>query len=253
MTDTDKRGTGNRSCILLRYLPILLLMLLGGTASGQVLNLARNELAAEQAVAALILADIYERAGLKMSATPMPAARANHALLAGKVDGEVARVQSYADKNPSLIKVEPSYYQLTTVAYARSDSRFSINSQEDLLGYRVGIVRGIVHAEVATSQVSNVIVVSNYDQMYEMLRAGRIDVAIDTGANGAYMISKLGMTDIRPAGTLARLDLFHILHPSRRDLVPRLQSVIRRLKDTRQLDKLSRQHELQFLESGMTP
>mgnify|MGYP002776613575 CR=1 FL=1 len=133
---------------LIRYLQIILLIMTGGAASGQEIQLARNELAAEQAVAALILADIYQRSGIKISVTPMPAARANSAALAGKVDGEVARVHSYADKNPLLIKVEPAFYQLTTVAFARSERGITIKSREDLLGLKVGYVRGIVHAEV---------------------------------------------------------------------------------------------------------
>ncbi len=236
-----------------RPLVVLLLLVISGVASGQTLHLARNEFAAEQAVAALVLGDIYARTGLKFTVSPMPGARANSAALAGKVDGEVARVQSYAEKNPTLIKLERPYYYLTTVAYARADSKLSIKSRDDLMGRKVGYVRGIAHAETQAAHLDNVTIISAYDRMYEMLQAGRIDIALDTGANGAYMINKYGLTDIQPVGTLARHDLFHILHPARRDLAPRIQSTIRQLRESRQLDKIVREREEQFLNSGMTP
>jgi polar amino acid transport system substrate-binding protein len=224
-----------------------------GTAGAGPLHLARNELAAEQAVAALVLEDIYQRAGLKFTVTPMPGARANTAALAGKVDGEVARVQAYADKNTSLLKLDPPYYYLTTAAFARTDRKLSIRSRDDLAGLKVGYVRGIAHAELQTTHLENVTVISAYDRMYEMLQAGRIDVALDTGANGAYMINKYGLTDLQPVGTLARHDLFHILHSSRRDLAPRVQAVIKQLRESRQLEKIVREREQQFFNSGMTP
>jgi len=239
--------------VISRPLVVLLLLVISGVASGQTLHLARNEFAAEQAVAALVLGDIYARTGLKFTVSPMPGARANSAALAGKVDGEVARVQSYAEKNPTLIKLERPYYYLTTVAYARADSKLSIKSRDDLMGRKVGYVRGIAHAETQAAHLDNVTIISAYDRMYEMLQAGRIDIALDTGANGAYMINKYGLTDIQPVGTLARHDLFHILHPARRDLAPRIQSTIRQLRESRQLDKIVREREEQFLNSGMTP
>ena len=222
-------------------------------AGADTLQLARNEFAAEQAVAALVLQDIYTRAGLKFTVTPMPGARANSSALAGKVDGEVARVQSYADKNPALIRLDTPYYYLTTVAFARADKKLAIKTRDDLAGLEVGYVRGIVHAEMQTTHLENVTVISAYDRMYEMLQAGRIDVALDTGANGAYMINKLGLTDLQPVGTLAKHDLFHILHSSRRDLVPRIQTAIKQLRDSRQLKNIVRQREEQFLNSDMTP
>ena len=232
---------------------LLLLQAVGGVAYAESLHFARNEHAAEQAVAALVLEDIYQRAGLKFTVTPMPGARANTAALAGKVDGEVARVHAYGEKNPTLIKLDPPYYYLTTVAFARADRKLSIRSRDDLAGLKVGYVRGIAHAELQAAHLENVTVISAYDRMYEMLQAGRIDVALDTGANGAYMIARNGMTDLQAVGTLAKHDLFHILHPSRRDLAPRIHSVIKQLRDSRQLDKIVRQREDQFLNSGMAP
>ena len=87
-------------------------MSLVSLTSAQEVNLASNEKATEQVIAALILTDIYKNAGLTVKIQPLPGARANAVTLSGEKDGEVARVQAYANKNATLITVEPAYFQL---------------------------------------------------------------------------------------------------------------------------------------------
>lgn len=209
----------------------------------QELNLARNENAVGQAVAANLLADIYKKAGLTAKVQPLPGARANAVALAGEKDGEVARIQAYATKNPTLIKVEPGYYYLTTGAFAKADKGVNITSKDDLKKYKVGIVRGIAHAEAATEGLAGLQVAGNYEQLYQMLDAGRIDVAIDEGINGPGTLKKLGLAGIKQVGEIARLDLFHILHPSKKDLAPKISAAIKALKDSGELAKLTKKYE----------
>ena len=219
----------------------------------QDVKLARNEKATEQAIATLLLTDIYKRAGLTLKVQPLPGARANAMTLSGEKDGEVARIQAYATKNASLIKVEPAYYYLTTTAFARGDKGITITSKDDLKKYKVGLVRGIAHAESATEGLTNLQVVGDYDQMYQMLDAGRIDVAIDAGANGPYVVKKLGLKNIIAVGELARLDLFTLLSPGKKDLAPKISGVIKSLKDSGELAKLTKQHKDDFIKSGIAP
>jgi polar amino acid transport system substrate-binding protein len=162
----------------------LLAMALASPLAAQELRLARNELAAEQSIAAQILRDIYARAGLGLEVVAMPGKRARVAALDGQVDGEVARVLSYAESNPKLVRVEPGYYRLVSTVFARSGSTIRIAQRQDLHQYRVGIVRGIAHAEAAVAGMPDVVAVGTYEQMYRMLAADRIDVAIDTSTNG---------------------------------------------------------------------
>ena len=243
--------------LLLMFLRIFLLpltLLLQAQFSwAEEIRLARNELATEQAIAAQILADIYARLGLKIRVQALPGARANAVALSGEMDGEVGRVQAYADKNPTLIQVKPAYHYLNSVAFAKSGKGIVIANRAALKPYRVGIVRGIAHAQNATDGLANVETVRTYEQLFQMLESGRIDVAIDTSANGAYMIHKLGLKDIQTVGTLARLDLFHMLNPSQATLAPRLSAQIKRMKDSGELDKLARKLENGFVHSNATP
>jgi ABC-type amino acid transport substrate-binding protein len=211
--------------------------------AAQELNLARNENAIAQSVAASLLVDVYKKAGLTAKIQPLPGARANAMTLAGEKDGEVARIQAYATKNPTLIKVEPGYYYLTTGAFAKADKGVSVNSKDDLKKYKVGIVRGIAHAEAATEGLAGLQVAGTYDQLYQMLDAGRIDVAIDEGINGPGAVKKLGLKDIKQVGEIAKLDLFNMLHPSKKDLAPKISAAIKALKDSGELAKLTRKYE----------
>jgi len=230
--------------------PLLVSLCVSASVLAEDVKLGRNAKATEQAVAALILSDIYSQAGLNAVVEPMPAARANAAAVAGKKHGEVGRIQAYADNNPSLIQVKPPYYYITTTGFAKNEQNISISTREDLAKYKVGVIRGVAHTHAATDGHPNTQVVSDADQLYKMLAAGRIDIALDAGINGPYMLKKLGIKGVSAIGDLARLDLFAILHPSRSDLEPKIASAVQELIDTNKLDALIEKHESAFLASG---
>ena len=216
---------------------------LASVALAQEVNLARNEKQTSQAIAALLLADIYKKAGLVLKVQPMPGARANASALAGDTDGEVARIQAYATKNSTLVKVEPGYYYLTTGAFAKAEKGISISSKDNLKKYKVGIVRGVAHAEAATDGLSGVQVAGDTDQLYKLLDSGRIDVAIDEAINGPIVAKKLGLKDIKLVGEIAKLDLFNILTPGKKELAPKISAAIKSMKETGELSKLIKQYE----------
>jgi hypothetical protein len=224
-------------------------MCVGSMAMAQEVHLARNENAIGQAVAAKLLTDIYKKAGLGINITPLPGARANAVALAGEKDGEVARIAPYFAKNPTLIKVEPGYYYLTTGAFAKSDKGITIASKDDLKKYKVGIVRGIAHAEAATEGLAGLQVTGSYDQLYQMLEAGRIDVAIDEGINGPATLKGLGLKGITQVGEIARLELFNVLTPAKKDLAPKISAAIKALKDSGELAKLTKRYEEEALKN----
>jgi polar amino acid transport system substrate-binding protein len=211
--------------------------------SAQELNLVRNESAVVQTIAARLLKDIYKHAGMTVNITPLPGARTTAVVLAGEKDGEVARIPAYFIKNPSLVKVDPAYYYLTTGVFAKSSRGITVTSKEDLKKYKVGIVRGIAHAEAATEGLVGLQVTATYEQLYKMLEAGRIDVAIDEGINGPAIVRELGLKGISQVGEIARLDLHHVLVASKKDLVPRISTAITALKSSGELARLTKRYE----------
>jgi polar amino acid transport system substrate-binding protein len=218
-----------------------------------VLTLASNEKAVEQVVASSILKDIYLRAGLKVNIIPMPAARANSTNLKGIHDGELARILAYSKKFPQLIRVEPAYYYLVSTAFSKTQNKIKIKSKADLAHLRIGVVRGVAHAELATVQLKNVDLVDDYEKLYTMLQSGRFDVVIDTEINGLYRIKKLGLKDVEIAGRLRKLELYNILNSKNSNLVPKISAAIQSLKNSGELDHLIKKYESEFSQSGAIP
>lgn len=229
---------------------VLALLVGSSTLADTTLQLARNEKLAEQAVAENLLKDVYKRAGLSVVVNARPPARANGEAIVGKMDGEVARIYSYGLKNPSMVRVEPSYYYLTTAVFAKSADNLTIKTKDDLKSHRVGIIRGVQHSLDATAGVYNVQLVDNAQQLFQMLNAGRFDVALDTGINGRYMLKKLKLQGIAEIGVLAKLDLYHYLHEKNKDQAPAISAVIKKLSDSGELAKMVNIAEKSLLDSG---
>lgn len=238
------------------YLWVAFLSLLGAPCGHafaqtppQTLHLVANENAVEQAIAAKLIQDIYAKAGLHADIEPLPGKRSNHAALNGLKDGEIARISPYAANNPPLIRVDPPYYRLTTGVFVRAGSQILIQRKEDLAQFRVGVVRGIAHAEHAVTGLSGVTVVSKYEQLYRMIEAGRIDVGIDTGINGKAEIHRLGLdSKVKHIGDIATFDLHNILTPKHAGLSPKIGATIKAMQASGELQELTKKYERQAID-----
>jgi polar amino acid transport system substrate-binding protein len=246
---------GNKMCKTIHLLAIVFSTLMTCTTSAATpidsLHLASNERLVEQVIAAKLLLVIYERSNLAATITPLPPARANLSTLKGMSDGEVARIEAYASKNPSLLKVSPAYYYLSTVAFSKAP--INIRSKDDLKKYKIGAIRGVAHSDAITEGLSNIEYANDARSLFLMLQAGRFDIAIDTGANGQYLIKELNLEEVHAVGELARLELFHILAPSKKHLAARLSETITTLKRSGELETLIKRYEREFLQSGVAP
>lgn len=232
---------------------LLALVLVLNLGAQTPLELARNEKLAEQFVAEKILLSIYKQLGLTVAVEPLPPARANIMTVTGEKGGEVARIFSYGVKNPSLLRVEPAYYSLTTAAFAKAGRKITLSSLADLKKYRIGILLGVQHSKDAVEGVKDVSVAPDADSLFNMLNADRFDIALDTGINGAYMLKKLKLTEIQQVAVLARLDLFHYLHEKNRQLLTRIADMIKKLKANGELAKLVAKAEQEFLSGRTAP
>lgn len=222
--------------------------LLGATpVQGQTLHLAANERLAEQFVASRMLRVIYAKAGLNLDIEPMPAARANLETVQGQRDGEIARIAAYGERNPTLIRVDLPYYHLTSRAFWMKARNASVASRADLKHYSVGAIRGVAHSMELTEGHPSVTLTKEPMQMFRMLRGGRFDLALDTGINGRYLVSKNRWQDIDFSPDLARLDLYHYLHPRHSALAARLEQAIRQMRSSGELDQARTQAENELL------
>lgn len=206
---------------------------------------------AYQYVSAKILSDIYLKSGLTVKLERMPPPRATKEALAGRIDGEVSRVKSYGDDNPTLIRVTPAYNYFNMTAFSKL--AVSIESPADLKKYRVGVVRGLQAAADITEGLENVEKAVNSENLFLMLEAGRFDIAIDVDVNGAIQVAMHSLKEVHPVGALLKADGFHYLAPNKAYLQPRIQATIAEMKRSGELEQLRRKYTREFVQRGVEP
>jgi hypothetical protein len=217
------------------------------------LSLSRVEGTGTQVVAQRILAEVYRRAGLRFHATPMPAQRAARMSRNGQTDGEVARIASFFTTRPDMLRIEPAIYETQTSVFARRGSEFSITQRKDLVGLRVGIVRGVLHAQAAVAGLGRLEEVSSYEQLYRMLESGRLDVVVDTPLNHSYVVHALELRNTMPVGNLGREPLYHALARKHADAARKISEVLSEMQASGELQRLAAAEEAAFLSGGEAP
>jgi polar amino acid transport system substrate-binding protein len=83
----------------------------------------------------------------------------------------------------------------------------------------------------------------NVLQLFRMLMAGRIDVAVCSTLAAQSALQSLGGKEVDTSPELARFELHHYLHSRHRELAARLGEVTRRMKDRGELEQLTLEYE----------
>jgi polar amino acid transport system substrate-binding protein len=228
---------------------ILLLMLLTQNAAlaQTSLKLAAIADSSLSDVSTRILTDIFKHAGIDLSVVSLPARRASTEARIGELDGETARNGNYADAYPELVRIDPSYYAYQTSAFVKTGSAINITKREDLLPYRIGIVRGVKTASDLVLGASHITEASHVEQLLLMLRLNRFDIAIASSLAANVAGKKLGIDTVEERTVLSKTDLFVHLHVKHQALVPLISQTILTLKKSGELAKIIRAAEQEVL------
>lgn len=203
-------------------------------------------------VAARLLAEIYRRAGLGLQIDVLPAARASLMTLSDKADGELIRIATYGQIYPQLVRVDPAYYRAIVRAYSLPGRNASVQSRDDLKHYALGSIRGMAYVQELTESHPALTLTQSPQQLFRMLTAGRLDVALCTTLAAQSAMASLGIKELDVSPDLARFELHHYLHVRRKELAPRLANVIRRMKDSGELEQLTLQYEAAAAQAPQT-
>lgn len=236
-----------RACLLFLFL------LFGsvGIVFGQdaTYHFVRIEGLAEQAVAAKILPEIYKKIGIDIEIEALPGERAKLVATTGTTDGETLRIFSYGEKNPTMVRVPTPYFSMETTAFAKKSSNISIKSKEDLQKYTIVIVRGVQHTKDITEGFKKVDISNGLEPMMKFLVMGRADIALTNTISGLAVLKKLKLSKIAPVGTLETIDLFHYVHEKNKDIVPKVDEAIQKMKNSGELKQLREKFEKEYLDS----
>lgn len=209
------------------------------------LDFASIEKLSEQEVGRILLPHIYDKLGIDITITPLPAKRAEQGATSGQYDGELMRIWDYGNQNPQMIRLPTPYYQLDTTPFiTRHDIKVC---RETLADSKLVVVRGVKHTDLITQGLPNVHRVNDTVTMMKMLIDGRADIALTNRMDGIHAINTLQTTEVHSCQPLAVHSLYHYLHPNNNDLADSLDRAIRGMRQSGELEHLTRLAEEEVL------
>ena len=212
------------------------------------LRFARIENISDQFLGGEILKHVYGRLNIPIELVDLPAQRALLNSSQGQLDGEVHRNINIQQQYPTLTIVRPAINYIEPSVFSRKH-HFVVKGWDSINAYSTGIVKGVGTSEDGTRAMKNVLAVSTLDQLMQVLAADRVDVAVSDSFSGLAAIKRLRLDDQITVLTppLQRNEIYHYLHEKHRDLIPKVEKVLRDMQRSGELDQLRKQITEKYL------
>lgn len=193
----------------------------------------------DQFVGGEILKAVYARLNITVEFVDVEAQRALALSSAGDVDGEIQRVGNLSEKYPTLIKLSPPINYIEPAVFT-TGLTFDVNGWDSIKSYAIGIVRGVGSSEAGTRGMANVQKATSLEDLVRMLDRDRFDLLVTDLFSGRIEVRKLHLdARIRPLlPPLERIYVYHYLNERHRDLVPKVEAVLREMNASGELARL---------------
>ncbi|WP_158947220.1 substrate-binding periplasmic protein [Pseudodesulfovibrio cashew] len=189
-----------------------------------------------------ILREAYGELGYSVVIRRVPAERALVMANAGLVDGEAARVPVIELRNPDLIKVPTPLYVNRVAAFTRGKDIDLEAGWDSLRQYRIGCLLGYKYINKQTQGMERVMVPS-YEQLFALLRKGRVDIVVAEYLDAMSNILKEDDFQVLQP-FLAENPMYHYLNKKNAALVPKVDAVLRRMLADGRMDAILRDVEV---------
>ncbi|MCB1908956.1 MAG: transporter substrate-binding domain-containing protein [Rhodocyclaceae bacterium] len=204
---------------------------LGLAHAQQMVTVSTNNTPIDRQVLEAITREALKRLGLGFRLINQPSERSLRSANLGQVDGEGLRVEGLESQYPNLIRVPEKFERIAFVAFAKDPSIRLDQAWRSLEAHRVGFITGWKLFEQKASGVRTLTKVDRPEQLFMMLDADRIDLALYTKADGVALARSMNMPQIVALGPpLKEVDMYLYLNKRHASLVPELAASIRALK-----------------------
>lgn len=177
-----------------------------------------------------VVAEACRRVGVSVSVVHLPAARALEVADDGIEDGLYSRIEGFAVRYPNLVMVPEPVGEIAYVVFSRN-LKLPISGWESLQPLSVAVVLGRATTEERTHGMPNVVHVREPVQLFRMLKAGRVEVAVYEHWQGVALARRVGLGDLSVhLPPLECRPLYLYLNSRYADLVPRLAEALRTMK-----------------------
>lgn len=141
-----------------------------------------------------ILREAFSRLKIPISFGQLPAERSLQNVDSGIDDGDFVRVAGLDKIYPNLVMVPEKLDDFEFVAFTLG-SDFATSSWAALTPYHVGIVRGWKILEQNLAGVKELTLAKNQDQLFSLLKNGRVDVVVYSRHEGNALLSKFDLVN----------------------------------------------------------
>lgn len=183
-----------------------------------------------------ILKNAYAQMGIKLMVHYFPNKRSLLQSNSGQINSELGRIASIGKRYQNLEMVSPPLFELKGIAFA-----LNYAPETDLDRYEsIGIIRGVKWASELTKG-RNPVIAENTHQLFQLLNAGRLDIILSSYLAGNILLKKHPdlFKDIKQSKPLARFPIHHFLHKSKGHLATPLGSILHRMKNKGDIEKLT--------------
>lgn len=189
----------------------------------------------------LVYEELGKRTGLKFVIQPLSGERALLNANEGIDDGDVCRIAGMEKGYPNLVRVPELLMSAKLKVFSR-DANFAVTGADSLKPYDVAILTGWKIVEKTVVGTRSVVNLETFEQMFEMLDKGRVDLAIAEEMMSKQVIKTLGLRSIRVLNPpLLEVDWYLYLNKKHASLVPQLTKAIREMRQDGTLQKLQSQ------------
>ncbi|WP_299879851.1 hypothetical protein [uncultured Cocleimonas sp.] len=203
------------------------------------------EYSAFQLMAKRILTPAYSRIGISVKFEKLPNERSLVNANRGITDGVLGRVGGLVESYPNLIMIPIPIAYDEILVYSKKIN-FKVEGWNSLLPHKIGYVSGFKKAELKTVGME-VETVTSPTQGLHKLNLGRTDLFI--GIKGIQcLINRLELSEIGSLDQpLEKIIMYHYVHKSHGEMAARLETVLRQMKESGEMDLLQKQSRQDFL------
>lgn len=212
-------------------LAVALLVSLLGSAQADSIAISTNNTPLDRKALQALSQEAFRRVGQEFKLVSLPSERSLFAANQGEVDGEGLRVAGLSSQYSNLIQVPERYVRISFVAFAK-DATLNLDSGwASLYPHSVAFITGWKMFEANASGAKLVTKLDTPEQMFKMLDAGRVDLALYTLADGVALTRTMGLASIAPlTPALKDVDMYLYLHKRHAALVPKVARALREMK-----------------------
>ena len=206
------------------------LVLIFNQAYANELSFGKLQGSITQDIAACVLQEAYKHLNYKVNFVELKGqssfVRANE----GKYDGETSRIRDIENRVENLIRITTPIYEIKGTFYSSSSKIKKSFDLKFIEKYKIAIYEGSVFSVEYTKIHPNILVLSSYEAVMNVIANGRADIGILPYATASELKQKMKLKHIMSLGEpFRKYPLYHYLHKKNAKLVPKIESILSKM------------------------